>query len=78
MTVEQLRKIQTLNLSIVNENVDKSISTHSQVKQYIAQIQNPYLSSSAGIAIKIKFGSSTRTLEETIRSYLTAQKSIVK
>ena len=81
MTVKQLQELQS-NPPSATERVDASdfqIDTDAPALQraedFLDQIKNPYAYQCAGVAVNVRFCNEGKSLEQAVRSYLTAHKN---
>lgn len=84
ITSEHLQKMTDVKLSEVNRaelidiktvKIDTDIPIENRIENYIEKIKNPYCFLCDDIGVKIEFSEDGKTLDDSIRSYLTSIKN---
>ena len=70
--IEQYEPDQLVDLRSVS--IDKSLPVPERMSTYVKQIKNPYLFKVDDITVKVEF-SSGKCLEDSLRSFLLAEKN---
>lgn len=76
MTIEQMKYVDVRTVdpkTLVDRRqlkIDESLPREERLKQYIAQLKNPYCYLDDGVVVKVSFNDVQETIEDRLEAYI--------
>lgn len=76
MTIEQMKYVDVRTVdpkTLVDRSqlkIDESLPREERLKQYIAQLKNPYCYLDDGVVVKVSFNDVQETIEDCLEAYI--------
>lgn len=76
MTIEQMKYVDVRTVdpkTLVDRSqlkIDESLPREERMKQYIAQLKNPYCYLDDGVVVKVSFNDVQETIEDRLEAYI--------
>ncbi len=76
MTIEQMKYVDVRTVdpkTLVDRSqlkIDESLPREERLKQYIAQLKNPYCYLDDGVVVKVSFNDVQETIEDRLEAYI--------
>ena len=72
-------QIKKEDLTDINDiKIDRSLKPEERIMSYLSQVKNPYFLKKNGVAIKIGFSDSGKTMQQCMEEYLMAELNVSK